>query len=307
MNQDYIYQQAQLSFHRGHIDTAIDQCKKLLADDPNEAYYHGLLALCLLSKKRLFAAEYEVQLALNNNPEIPFLYNTLARIYLLKNKTIQALEYCDESLRIDPHYTDSILLKSDIYLIMNQPKKALQYISNAAQIDPDNIDVELAYGEYYYQTGNFKKALFHAHNVMEKDPQNFDCNILMGQLKLKSGDVKEALNLAKFAIISNPDSSKALSLFCDIKVRQNLFLGLWWRFNSKMASLNNTKATIVLISMFLVFNLISQIMGDLGFSILAKVFSYGWLTLVVYSWVGIPMYQRKLNKELRQFKFNHDF
>jgi predicted Zn-dependent protease len=307
MNQDQLYEQALVSFRRGHIDTCIDKCKQLLANEPNEAHYHGLLALCLLAKKRLYAAEYEIQLALNSNPEIPFLYNTLARIYLLKNKSQKAIAYCDESLRLDPHYTDSILLKSDIYLLNNQHKQALQLIHDAAKIDADNIDVELAYGEYYYQTGNNEKALFYAQNIMARDPLNIDCNLLMGHLKLKSGDVQEALNLAKSAIINNPDSTKALNLFCDIKVRQNWFLGLWWRFNSQITSLNNTKATMVLISMYLVFNLISLVMGDLGLPVLSKIFSYGWLTLVLYSWVGVPMYQRKLAKELQQFKFNDDF
>ncbi|MBL4772211.1 MAG: tetratricopeptide repeat protein [Alcanivoracaceae bacterium] len=307
MNQDYNYDRALAYLQRGQIDQAIETIKGLLANDPNDAHYHGLLARCLLSKKRIYAAEYEIQLALKNNAEIPFLYNTLAHINVLTNKLNQALQNCDESLRLDPEYVDSILLKSDVYLLLNQNNKALQCIDDAAQINPDELAVSLAYGEYYLGTGDLNKANTYAEEVMARDPQNLSCNLLMGQLKLQSGDVKEALRLAKFAILQNPDSSEALALFCDIKVRQNLFLGSWWRFNSKLATMSNTKASMVLISLFLIFNLMSQLLFDFDYKTLSNVFSYGWLILVLYTWVGIPMYQRKLNKELSQFRFNQNF
>ena len=74
---------------------------------------------------------------------------------------------------------------------------------------------------------------------------------------------------------------------------------------NKSARFMQTFSAMVGVS--LVFNLISLVMGDLGLPVLSKIFSYGWLTLVLYSWVGIPMYQRKLEKELQQFRFNDDF
>lgn len=218
-----------------------------------------------------------------------------------------ALEFCNDALNLNPNYVDSLLLKSDIYDLLNNNSKSLDCIQNAATLEPDNIDITLAFGNYYYNIGNYEKASMYALEAMQEDPQNVNCNILLGHLKLKEGNINEALNLAKFAIIHNPDSSEALQLFCDIKTSKNQFLGLWWRFNSKMSTLSPIKASIVLISMFLIFNLLSQLMLDLNYTALSKIFSYGWLLFVIYSWVGIPMYNKKLNKELAQFKFNDNY
>lgn len=303
----YKYDQAFACYQRGQIKQAIDLIKEVLSEEPNDANSHGLLSLCLLSEKRIYAAEYEVQLALNNDSSIPLLYIILAKINLLKNKFKLALEHCNDALNLDPNYVESFLLQSDIYNLLNNKDKSLKCIQEAAKIEPENINITLAFGNYYYNLGIYQKSLTYALEAIKEDPQNVNCNVLLGQIKLKEGNINEALDLAKFAIINNPDSKEALKLFCDIKSRQNWFLGLWWRFNSQMSILSPIKSSIVLISMFLIFNLVSQLMLDLNYNTLSKAFSYGWLLFVIYSWVGIPMYNKKLNKELAQFKFNDNY
>ncbi len=307
MFNEYKYNQVLACMQRGQNKQAINFLKEILADEPNDAQSHGLLALCLLQEKRIYAAEYETQLALNNNPQLSFLYNILARINLLKNKNTLALEYCDEALRLEPKDISSILLKSEIYNLSSDDKNSLECIKEAANIEPDNIEINLAFGEHYFQKGNLEKAEAFSVEAMQQNAQNIDAIILMGRIKLRNSNYDEALNLAKSAIIQNPSSSSALKLFCDIKVKQNLFLGLWWRFNSKMSTLPPIKAAIVLILMFLTFNVLAQVMQDLDFNSMAKVFSYGWLLFVIYSWIGVPLYTKKLNKELSKFRFNDSY
>ena len=307
MVDEYTYDRAWSTYKRGQIKQAIELIKQVLAEDPTDASSHALLALCLLQERRIYAAEYEIQLALNEDTETSLFYVVLAQINVLKNKPLRALELCDEALRLNPEYVEALLLKADIYSIIDKNTRALHYLNQAIQIEPNNLDIKLAFGNYYLTTGENEKAFKYAQDVMRQNPQNIDCNILMGKIKLKNGDTQEALNLAKYAIIQNPDSEQALKLFSDIKTRENWFLGLWWRFNSKMSTLSGTKASIVLISMFLFFNLLSQVLEDLGFVSLSKIFSYGWLIIVLYSWIGLPLYKKKLNEELTKFRFNDDY
>lgn len=307
MFKEYKLNQALSFMQRGQNAQAINTLKEILAEEPNNAQSHGLLALCLLNDKRIYAAEYEVQLGLNNDAQLPFLHNTLAKIKLLKNKPKSALLHCDDALRLDPNDVDSVLLKAEIFSSLNNNNETINCINDAAKIEPDNIEINLAYGSYYFNKGNINKAELYAIEAIQQDAQNIDAIILLGRIKLKQSNYEEALNLAKFAIIQNPDSEAALKLFCDIKVKQNLFLGLWWRFNSKMSNMSPIKSAIILISMFLTFNFLSQIMQDLDFPTIAKTISYGWLLFVIYSWVGAPMYKNKLKKELSKFKFNDNY
>jgi hypothetical protein len=142
---------------------------------------------------------------------------------------------------------------------------------------------------------------------LQSDPQNIAANVLMGNIQLSLYNIEEAEYHAKFIILQNPENKAALTLFANIKMRQNIVFGLWWRFNSALANLSHLKSAIMLIGAYLFFNLLSQITDDLGYSQASIVISYSWLAFVVYTWVGIPYYQRKLAKELEKFSFNSKF
>ena len=90
-------------------------------------------------------------------------------------------------------------------------------------------------------------------------------------------------------------------------MRNNKLFGLWWKINTKLSNMNNLKTTIILISAYLFFNLVSQIALDLGYKATSNIISFSWLGIVIYMWVGIPYYQRKLKSELEKFSFNSDY
>ena len=71
--------------------------------------------------------------------------------------------------------------------------------------------------------------------------------------------------------------------------------------------MSDIKSALVLISGFLGFNLLAQIVLDLGYPNFASVVSYTWLLLVMYTWIGIPYYHRVLKQELEKFSFNRDY
>jgi tetratricopeptide (TPR) repeat protein len=167
--------------------------------------------------------------------------------------------------------------------------------------------LKAAFGEHYFDTGNNSAALDYATQALQSDPQNIAANVLMGNIQLSLYNIEEAEYHAKFIILQNPENKAALTLFANIKMRQNIVFGLWWRFNSALANLSHLKSAIMLIGAYLFFNLLSQITDDLGYSQASIVISYSWLAFVVYTWVGIPYYQRKLAKELEKFSFNSKF
>jgi uncharacterized membrane protein (DUF485 family) len=64
---------------------------------------------------------------------------------------------------------------------------------------------------------------------------------------------------------------------------------------------------MVIIGGFLGFNLIAQLTHDFGYPLAANVISYAWIILVIYTWVGLPYFQKVLKKELEDFRFNPNF
>ncbi len=304
---EYKLEMARRHYTQGSYEASIRVLKELLADDPNSPTYHGILALNLIAQHRIYAAEYELKIALNQDPSLAFLYTTSARVCLLKNKHNIALEQCDEALALEVDNIEALLLKNTIYKHLNQHEKALSCLNHAARLEPNSCDTLTAYGEHYYDIGNRKLALEYATQALKSDPQDTDANLLMGNIQLSLNNIKEAEYHAKFTILRNPDSQAALALFANIKMHKNIVFGLWWRFNSMISNLSHLKGTMILIGAYLFFNLLARAVRDLGYLQISTAISYSWLAFVIYTWVGIPYYQRKLAKELEKFSFNSDF
>lgn len=307
MQNDYQLDRANFYHQSGHHQEAIDLLKELLSKDPNEPIYHGLLASCLLATKRLHAAEHEVGVAMQLDPQLPFLLLVKGRISVYKNKHKEALTYCDDALTNEPEFVDALLLKGTIHSLMGNKKEELSCIQQALTLAPDSVDAVMALGDYYYSIGKLSDALEIAKSALAISAEDEDANLLMGRVQLDSGNVEEAAYHAKFVIMQNPNSDRALTLFSNIKMRQNWLLGLWWRFNSKIGKLGNLKASLILVLGYLLFMLLAQVFRDFGYNTAATITSFAWLIFVIYSWVGIPLYYKQLKKELEKFQFDKDY
>lgn len=294
-------------YRRHQMDEAIRRLKGLLAEDPTIAEYHGLLAACLLQQSRLYAAEYELKIALGLDSQSPFLFLIYARVHFLSNRPQLALQCCDEALSLSPEYIEALLLKSSAYRFIGKRFEALSAIESAARIEPNSVDVMLEFAEYYHHIGDNRQALIHASEVLSVASEGEAVHALMAEIQLALGNIAEADYHAKYAMTLNPNSERALQIFCDLKMRKNILMGLWWRFNSLMAGLSQLRQTAVLIIAFIFFNLLSRILFDCGYVQTSALVSYFWLAVVIYSWIGLPVYLRALRAELKQFRFDRDF
>lgn len=307
MMNDYKLELAQRYTEQGNYHAAIDLLKELLAQAPNEALYHGLLAVNLLAQTRIHAAEYELKLALNLDPNLGFLYTTSARVNLLKCDYNSTFELCNEALRLDPQDYDALLIQSQVHRLLNKFSESLKCINQAAQIAPNAADIIAEYADHYYEQGKLEEALDYTKQALSIDTQSTSTNNLMAKIQLALNNVAEAEYHAKFVMLQDPDNHSALQMFVNIKMNQNLVFGLWWKFNNKLANMSNLMSSIALISAYLFFTLAAQITKDLGYSLTSIIISFSWLAFVIYTWVGIPYYNRKLKKELEKFSFNPNY
>lgn len=307
MHNSYKYEIALHLMDQGRYPMAIDLLKDLLARDPNDAAYHGALASCLLQQMRIHAAEYELKIALQLEPNNASLHCIAARIYYFQNKLKTALAACDEALQLDPTSADAFELKSDILIANKNFKEGFVYLQKMAELAPDSIHTAYSFAHYYFQTGDNAKAMEFTLAALAIDAQHEGANILMGRLQLIAGDIAEAEYHARLAIMLNPSSKHALQLFSDVKARQNIFIGFWWRFNAKISQLSTLNQVAILIFGYVLFNFLSILLYDLGHPNSSAVVNVAWLAIVAYSWFAMPVYQRMLSKEIEQFSFKADY
>lgn len=304
---DYHLARAWTQYQGDNYSGAIDQLKQLLGTEPNHAEAHGLLAACLLGQKRLSAADYEIALALQCDPQLVFLYLVRAEILLCKNQRDQALAACDLAQQLAPESAEALLKKVRILVFYENYREAKTILDSVAQLAPDALAVPLLYSQIAMGFGELNAAEVFAREALACNPQAEEANVLMGKILLAQGKVDQALDHARFVILNNPDSHAGLTLLANIKARGNFFLGLWWRLNNYLTNMAQLKQVSLLIGGFLLFNLLAQILKDMGYTAESKLLSMSWLGLVVYSWVAIPLYTRMVKKELAEFEFNRNF
>ncbi len=304
---EYYLNRAWTLYHADNYGDAIDQLKQLLGQEPNHAEAHGLLAMCLLAQKRVGAAEFEIKLALQGDPMQPFLHLVQAEILLCKNQRKQALQACDRAQELAPESAEPLLKKVRILVFYDNFREAKAILDTAASLAPNAYTVPLLYSQIALGLGEIKLAETFAREALGRNPQAEEANVLMGKILLAQGDAKAAAEHARFIILNNPDSQAGLTLLANIKARGNLFLGFWWRFNNYLTNMSQLRQVSWLIGGFLLFNLLAQILKDMGYSTLSSLLSTAWLGLVIYSWVAIPMYTRMVKKELAKFQFNRNF
>jgi tetratricopeptide (TPR) repeat protein len=139
---------AQAALDLGRNREGEEHARAALAEEPHNAYAHGLLARALLGLGRNEEAKKEALAALAIDPEEEW-HHRLHALALRKVKKNEALEAAREAVRLapdeaPPHYVCSLMLKD-----LGRTKEAIEAIELAMKIDPESTTYKRAFGDLY--------------------------------------------------------------------------------------------------------------------------------------------------------------
>ena len=109
-------QRALVLLEQSRSDLAEKELRLALAEAPNDALVHALLAQCLCERQELLEATDEAQTAVGLDPELADAHHILARILLQRNRPREALAAINEALRLQPHWASHYAALASIYL-----------------------------------------------------------------------------------------------------------------------------------------------------------------------------------------------
>ncbi|MCP4504513.1 MAG: tetratricopeptide repeat protein [Deltaproteobacteria bacterium] len=307
MNSNFLFERAAGFVSTHNTSLAMDLLRQLLHDDPNHAPAHWLLGAILLDEKRLVAAEHELKLSLELDPTAPDAHLSLGRLFFLKRNSKTALACIAEAQRLDPENEEALILHGVILESLFKMDEALASYNAALAIEPTSIDALVARGDLFFARKQISEALDDVTVALKGDPEDAKANVLMSQVQLYLGNVDEARYHAMFAISLDPTDASALNAIGNVKARESWFLGLWWRANARVTSTAPLKQSMILVGAFIFFRVLAQLLSDLEYPLASSIVSNGWLLIVLYSWVGLPLYQRMLRTEIETFMFSDDF
>lgn len=307
MNHERAFRLAQDQLHRGQVDQAIETLAEILGESPDEADAHALLALCLVRKKRLHAARLEATRSLELEPDSAFAHVAVATCETADRRFTLAERHLQDALALVPDSTVARYQLAWLYLLWGREHDAAAEAETACGLQPDDAELWALRGRVAWALGDRDQARQFAAESLEIDPEQVDALVLLGELDLAAGDVDAARQHAAWALHVNPEDYGAITLIGAIKARQNLLLGLWWRFQSFVSAGSRARAVALLVGIYVLYRISVIMLEENGMKEWAPFAQGLWLAFCVYTWVAPSLLVRALEKELAQVRLRSSF
>ena len=148
--------------------------------------------------------------ALNINPTYAQTLKRLAVVYLLQDRTKDALKYINmiDELERDVDY---YLLKAECYSIEKDNKTAMVILEDALKENPTNTQVLVFLASLYEEAGNMDRTLELVKKALEIEPENPIFQNFLGFMYAEMGtNLDEALVLIEKALKKEPENGAYL-------------------------------------------------------------------------------------------------
>jgi tetratricopeptide (TPR) repeat protein len=291
----------------GHTDQAIDVLTRILGEAPDFSDAHAYLAVCLVSRHRLHAAQLEASQALLLDPDSEVAHMAMAAVSIAHRKFREAEAHLEAAHTLSPEDADILAMSASLYQAWDKPDQALDNIARAHAMAPDDPGILAQYGRIEFLRGRREPARGFAERALEIDPEHVDALTLLGHCDLAAGRVEDARRHAVWALQNAPGDEGALTLLAAVKARQSWFLGLWWRFQTWISAGSNRRAIALLVGMYLLYRAVGIALVDNGQQDGASVLSVVWLGFCVYTWFAPSIFQKSVRRELETVRLRPDY
>lgn len=166
---------AQLLYQQSRYEPAEQEVRQALLEQPQDAYAHALLSLCLMRQDKLPEAQAEAEQAIVLTPDEGF-----------------------------PHYCRSIVLDH-----RRKHADAEQSAREAVRIDPTNSDFQAQLGVTLFHQKNWQGTLDACEDGLQYDAEHSGCTNLRSMALTKLGRQQESIRTADQSLAQDPDDEMA--------------------------------------------------------------------------------------------------
>lgn len=199
-------QRGALLAEQGRYELAEREYRRALADEPDDALSHALLALALadqggrdaealaearaavalepdlafahyaearvhMEAERIDAAERAAATAVRMDPEHPRNFMVLAAVHLARRRWSDALATADQGLALRPTHAPLLNLRAQALVGLGRKDEAGATLRGALADDPENADTHANQGWALLHAGDRKGALGHFRESLRLDPE----------------------------------------------------------------------------------------------------------------------------------------
>ncbi len=176
------YQQVISLINQGQANEALDACRQLLTQHPEDAYPLFLMGSIFFNLK----------------------------------KYSDAMEWFEKAVSLDPGNTEYSLLYGETLRLSSYPGKCEEVISQLLENDPNNDRALFSMGQLYASRQQWFKAIDNFNKVVELKPSNTQARLALSEMLLLTGQTETALIQAEKALSSEKRKPEIHCLLANI-------------------------------------------------------------------------------------------
>jgi tetratricopeptide (TPR) repeat protein len=284
-------QRGLLLYQQSRYEMAETELRQALGAEPDDAYAHALLALCLIERKRHEDATAEAQQAIHLAPDMPFAHYALAKVWYDRDHYDAARASIEEAIRLDPESPDYRFLLGAIHFDERRFEDALRAADAGLALDPEHDGCTNLRVMALVKRGRTREAVDVTEAALARDPENTATHANRGWTLLEQGKANEALGHFREALRLDPENEWARSGIVEALKARNPVYALMLRYFLWMSKLSRQAQWGVIIGGYFANRVMTQAARsdpDLAKWLLPLRVLY--VAFVVLTWTAQPLF-----------------
>lgn len=203
------FQRGLLLAQQGRNEQAVEELQNHIGMEPNDAFAHALIAMCLSDLEKFGDAAQHIAEAIQLQPDLSFAHYASAYVLFARNRFDEALGPVEEAIRLDPYHAPSHGLLARIHLVEKRHAKALAAAESGLEADPENVMCQNLRAMALKNLGRYNDAQDALESALARDPENSWTHANKGWALLEKNDHEAALKHFQEALRLEPDNDWA--------------------------------------------------------------------------------------------------
>jgi len=231
-------QRALLLYQQSRFEQAEPELRQALGADPDDAYAHALLGLCLAHREKFDEATQEARQAIHLAPDLAFSHYALANVLHDRRRYDDAVSAINEALRLEPEDADFCALLSQIRLDQRNWPAGLEAAERGLQFDPGHVACTNLRAIALVKLGRKAEAGATIDAALARNPDDAITHANQGWAYLEQSDPKKALEHFREALRLDPTNEWARAGIVEALKARNIIYGLMLRYFLWMSKLS---------------------------------------------------------------------
>lgn len=200
---------AELNLEAGNIQTADDDIRRVLEQEPDNADALMLHAKVAMRKHLYEDAIERTNKVIQAQPDNVKAYLLLGDAYMAKGLPADARDAYLKAQQLEKGRTETYLKLANAFHAAGDTKNATKAIGFAMQIEKDNPELRIQAARFYYDTGDLINARGMLREAAQLNPKLPQVYYLLGRIAFDEGDFEKALSEFRKAAEFDPNDLDA--------------------------------------------------------------------------------------------------